>query len=264
MSLVSFGLRLAVCRLLAGQTWAQERILNSPLDPVDDVVRQDKNGAVDPRPLIAVFTNDEKGDNEGRDIGGRRGSLDLIFFVYLPPDRVEIDGGAIEFETRTPGGAMALDLVWHQCRTALLFGAPAWRAVYEKFVTKINDVRARPILIETEKGARIPAKEVILTLDVLPEPDLGKPMNPNWLALDAAMRADDGAAPLADLIKAMIEEPANLASWQLERANLAVSEAAIRALGLAPVDLTETGEAAELEDVTFGGTNTVVAPEGLP
>lgn len=264
MSLVSFGLRLAVCRLLAGRTWAQERILNSPLDPVDDVVRQDNSGAVDPRPLIAVFTNDEKGNNEGRDIGGRPGSLDLIFFIYLPPDRVEIDDGEMVFETRTPGGAMALDLIWHQCRTALLFGPAAWREVYERFVNKVTDVRARPILIETEKGTRIPAKEVIVTLDVVPEPDLGKPLNPNWLALDTAMRADESAEPLADLIKAMIEQPSDLPSWQLERANLAVSEATIRALGLAPIDSTETGEAAELEEIEFSGENVVEPPDGLP
>lgn len=264
MSLVSFGLRLAACRLLAGQTWAQERILNSPLDPVDDVVRQDNGGAVDPRPLIAVFTNDEKGSNEGKDIGGRPGTLDLIFFIYLPPDRVEIDAGDMVFETRTPGGAMALDLIWHQCRMALLFGPTAWRAVYERFVNKVTDVRARPILIETEKGARIPAKEVVLTIDVVPEPDLGKPLNANWLALDAAMRADDSAAPLADLIKAMIEEPSNLASWQLERANLAVSVATIRALGLAPVDPTETGEPAELEEIEYSGENVVAPPDGVP
>lgn len=263
MSLVSFGLRLAVSRLIAGRTWAQERVLNSPVDPIEDVVRKDTDGSVDSRPLIAIFTNDEKGDNEGRDIGGRSGSLDLIFFIYLPPDKVLVDGD-LELETRESGGAMALDLIWHQCRTALIHGAPVWRNVYERFVTRITAVRSRPILIETERGSRIPAKEVVLTMDVLPEPDTGTPLNPNWLALDAAMRADAAAGPLADLIKAMIEEPSNLASWQLDRANLAVSEAAIRALGLAPVDLTETGEAAELEDITFGGANTVVAPEGLP
>ncbi len=264
MSLVSFGLRLAVCRLLAGRTWAEERVVNSPIDPLSNVLRDDDTKAVDPRPLIAVFTNDEKGSNEGLDVGGRPGTLDLVFFIYLPPDKIVVGEDDTEFEARDSGGAMALDLVWHQCRTALLFGPEPWRKVYEKFAHKITDVRSRPILIETEKGIRIPAKEVILTVDALPEPDVGKPLNPNWLALDTAMRADADAAPLADLIKAMIEEPGNLPSWQLERANLAVSEPAIRALGLAPVDLTETGEAAELDDITFGGANTVVAPEGLP
>lgn len=264
MSLVSFGLRLAVCRLLAGRTWAEERVVNSPIDPLSNVLRDDDTKAVDPRPLIAIFTNDEKGSNEGLDIGGRPGTLDLIFFIYLPPDKIVVGDDDTEFEARDSGGAMALDLVWHQCRTALLFGPEPWRKVYEKFAHKITDVRSRPILIETERGVRIPAKEVILTVDALPEPEVGKPLNPNWSLLDTAMRADVDAAPLADLIKAMIEEPANLASWQLDRANLAVSEAAIRALGLAPIDPTETGEAAELEDITFGGSNTVVAPEGLP
>lgn len=264
MSLVSFGLRLAVCRLLEGRTWAQERIHNSPIDPVTEVVRGDDDGTVDPRPLIAVFTNDEKGGNEGRDIGGRAGSLDLIFFIYLPPDRIEINDGDMVFESREPGGAMALDLLWHQCRTALLFGTAAWRQVYERFVNKVTDVRARPILIETERGSRIPAKEVILTLDVVPEPDLGKPMTVAWQALDAAMRADDNAAPLADLIKGMIEQPDDLSSWELQRANLAVSEATIQALGLAPMDPTETGEAAELEEIEFSGENVVEPPVGVP
>lgn len=263
MSLVSFGLRLAVCRLLAGQTWAEDRIYNSPLDPLTNVLPQD-DGVVDPRPLIAVFTNDEKGDNEGRDIGGRTASLDLVFFIYLPPDKMSVEDGEVVFDTRLAGGAMALDLVWHQCRTALLLGASAWRDVYERLVIKITETRARPILIEAERGIRIPAKEVIVSMMVIPEPDIGKPLNPGWQALDTAMRADEASEPLADLLKSMIETPADLTSWQLERANLAVSEATVRALGIAPVDTTEPDEAAELDEIVISGVTEVVAPEGLP
>lgn len=264
MSLVSFGLRLAVSRLLAGRTWAEDRIHNSPMDPVADVLCQDNNGLIDQRPLIAVFTNDEKGTNEGRDIGGRPGSLDLIFFIYMPPTTMVAEDGEIKLETRDAGGAMALDLVWHQCRAALVLGPQAWRAVYEAFVAKITDVRARPILIETEKGVRVPAKEVIVTMDVVPEPDIGKPLSPYWQKLDTAMRADAAAAPLADIVKAMIEEPANLASWQLERANLTVSDAAIRSLGIAPIDPTETTDGPDLDQADLIGDIETVGPDAVP
>lgn len=262
MSLVGFAIRLAVQRLLVDRTWAGDRVLNSPIDPVTDLLE----GEVKDKPLIAVFTNDYEGDNEGRDIGGRTASMDLVLFTYLPATVVRIDEGtgAIEFEARDAGGASALDMVAHQIRAALLFGAPAWRRVYEAMVVQITKVRARPILVELEKGLRLPARELVLSLKVLPEPDLGKPLGPHWATLHAAMQSDVNAGPLAELLRVMIERPADLASWQAAQANLAVSEATIRALGTAPLDTGELAEGPDLEQADLVGDIDIAPPDAVP
>lgn len=260
--MVSFALRLAVTRLLSGNTWAGTRIMNSPLDPIAEVLEGGHT-----TPLIAVFTNDEMGKgHEGRDWGGRSRDLDIVLFIYLPPAMVTVPNGAgtLSLENRSAGGATVLDLVAHQCRVALRNGPMVWRQVYEGMTIKITEERSRPILVETEKSIRIPSKEITLSMSVVPEPPIGQPIAGWWLALDAAMRADPDAAPLADLIKTMIEAPIGLSSWQDARLNTALSEGAIRSLGIAPMDPTETGEAALLTDIDTPGENTVVAPESLP
>ena len=262
MSLVGFAIRLAVQRLLVDRTWAGDRVQNSPIDPVTDLLE----GEVKDKPLIAVFTNDYEGDNEGRDIGGRTASMDLILFAYLPPTIVRIDeeAGEIEFEARDAGGASALDLIGHQIRTALVFGPAVWRRVYEAMVVQITKVRARPILVELDKGIRLPAREIILSLKVVPEPDIAKPLGPHWTILHQAMLTDDNASPIADLLKNMIEQPADLPTWRQAQANLATSVETVRALGIAPVDATEEDEAALRVQQDLVGPIETVPPDSIP
>ncbi|TVR06633.1 MAG: hypothetical protein EA385_15045 [Salinarimonadaceae bacterium] len=253
MSMVSFALRLAVTRLLANRTWADGRILNSPVDPTDQILA---NAGEQQRPMIAVYTNSEKVDDVGgRSLNGSRRQIDMMFFIYLSPSKVEVseDGNTVVFEARDAGGAAYLDLVTRQIHAALLFGEGPWRKVYEKLVVSVREAESKPILVEWESGLRIPAQEYRVQFETVGDPDHGVAAIGGWADLLAAMQDDPAAAPLHDMVKAAIESPSDLPSWRVAQAQMALTEGAIRSLGFAPADPTETGEAAELEDVEIDG-----------
>jgi hypothetical protein len=275
MSLIAFALRLIVTRALTGKTFAGSRVLNAPVEPLDDVLAE---GAA-ALPLIAVFTGTSSHEGEGRDLLAGLRTVLLTVQIFIPP-RAEVDIGGpspLAFEARGAGAAALIDLTWRQCTAALVRDttdpANPWPRLFAEFVPGIEKITSTPLLYEDsrqEKRLRVPAVEYDLDCRIMAEPMFGVPLANHWLRLDAAMRAEPGLTPLADLIKGMIEQPDDMPGWRQAQAALALSDDAIRASGLAPQDDTATGEAALLggEDGDAGALTidpadlTIVPPAG--
>ena len=66
MSLVALATRWIVCRAIAAGTFPADRVLNSPVEPLDTLLAEDPPT----QPLIAVFCSQTAQKADGRDLSG--------------------------------------------------------------------------------------------------------------------------------------------------------------------------------------------------
>ncbi len=238
MSLVALASRVAFENAVRDRTAAGKLVMNAPKEPLDRLKQ---------RPVIACYTGAMKFDPRGRDLYGSMGqdqTIELIVQIYLPPGNVVVEG--LDMTLQDAGAGLAMDLVWRQIIDALADPANPWSEVYKTIVRSYTSFASSAVLVETEKGVRVPAREISLGCKMIPEPSMGQPLPPVWQKIDAALRTDPDAVPVADIIKTMIERPAGMPSWRITQARMGYTDAEIRASGLAPFDEAEMGEAAML------------------
>lgn len=258
--LVSMALRMAVRYTLLNQTGAMARVIDSPIDPVTAILDQSD---VEPRPLIAVYVQEVSGDPKGRELSSTEQKLEIVIWTYLTPAKT-IVGDDIELEVRESGAAIALDIVGAQINRALRFSTSAWRPIIYEIAHSVEKVITRPVLVEIDGGVRIPASELIISCKTVPEPKFGAPLSGVWLAIDTAMRATAETAGIANLVKNLIEGPTGLPGWKVAMGESAFTVAEARAIGIAPLDATETGEPSLLDELTTSGSNDVTGPNTIP
>lgn len=243
--LVSAALRMAVRFMLKGQTSAGDRVFDSPIDPLGLILDQ---GDPTPKPLLAVYVQEVSGKPRGREIVSVEPELDLVIWTYLPATDVQLEDN-VAFEVRQSGAALALNIVEAQVNRSMRFAPIKWRSIYEEIVHNVEKVVSRSVLVEIEGGVRVPASETVITCKVIPEPAFGRALSGFWIKFDAAMRAEPTVAGLADMVKNLIEGPADLPSWQVTLGEMALSISEGRAIGVTPLDATETDEPAVLTTI---------------
>lgn len=249
MSLVSQALVALTHYLLDGQTWADNQIMEQPVEPIDELLR----GAGEAqKPVLAVYVESAKMQIQGRETQGEKGMLDLKVFAYIAPGRVKLpDGIGFALDGRQAG--LTLNVLGRQIDAALHLGAAAWLPVWRKFVFSIEEREVRYMLVEVENAVKIPTMEICYRCSTIPDPDFGTPLYGAWLALDTALRTAGGEKEtLADLFKGMIEAPAGLPDYKDLQANFGLTDAGLAATGLAPVpgSTTDVGDPVELTQVT--------------
>lgn len=247
MSLVSLATRVIFGEMLKGRTWAEDRIIDSPLDPIAEVLRSTDGSG---KPVIAVYTSKATGKPVGMDTQGGAQSIDLMVYAYLPPKSVSLPEG-IEFTIDNTGAGLALDTMGRQIDAATHYGNEDWVRLWRGFVLNVEEREARFVLVELERGLPVPCVEVKYSLRTIAEADFGREIYAEWAKLDAALRATERAddTQLADLIKGLIESPADLEDFEQFQMNFGLSDAAHQATGLAPLAVTEDGEAPLLEEL---------------
>lgn len=241
MSIVGFATRLVAAQILRDNTWAERRIVDSPVDPLAEVLG---SGG---KPVLALYTGDSVRviSAQGRQTQGAAQTIDLMVYVYVPPSEHEL---APSFDSTGQGAAVALDVIERQVDAAFRLGPAEWVAIWNKLVTVVERVRTRPVVIETERGVTIPTVEIVYTLSTVPEPDFGDELYGGWKLLDQALKADGGLRPLAPILADLMRAPAGLPDWRTVQANMGVNRDAMRAIGDAPFDDSEQGEPAVLQD----------------
>lgn len=232
MSLVAFALRLVASRLLRGQTWADDQIYNSPIDPVAQW--QAVAGVGEAKPCIAIYTGKRDADVTGKMTQGTAATVDMTFAIFLPPS-VALNDGELTVETTNTGGAMVIDFMARQIEAAFRFGPQPWKQVWDILVLQVLGVSSRPLLYEIDKAVQIPCVEVTFRFKTCPDPDFGASMRPGWQALYDAMLADPDYASTADLLKGAIETPQSLSAWRAAQAALGSSDAALATLAITPL-----------------------------
>lgn len=243
MNLCSLAVRLAAVGALTGATWAGDRVYNQPIDPLVNF-----EGAT--APLIAVFTGDSLNKPEHSDLLSGDRTIDVVVQIYVPTE-VTLPGG-VKIDGVDKGGEIILELVGRQIEAALLRGGNPWAKLWRQFVLRIHDANSRPYLIQPDKGARIVAREIVLSVDTLAAPPFAAPEGA-WADLIVAIAGDATLAGLAPLVDAAIRGGDAMPGWKTAASLLGLREGVARGIGLAPADATETGEPAAATKITIDG-----------
>ncbi|RWC91653.1 MAG: hypothetical protein EOS72_03080 [Mesorhizobium sp.] len=266
MSLIALATRVVLVRLLAGRTWAQDPVLDSPLDPIEEILRA-ANGQ--PKPVIAVYTSESKGKPVGLETQGGKQSVRTAVYVYLPPSKVTLPEG-VAFEIDNVGSGLALSTMGRQIDAAMHLGNTPWLKIWRRFVTCIDEKTSRFVLVEVQSGVKIPCMEVIYELDCVADADFAKPLYGAWLDLDTLLRADGADTEgemLANHIKSLIEKPEGLHPYEVFQANFGLMDAAYEATGLAPLAGSldpDSGESPLLNSVDAPQQTEIVPPGQVP
>lgn len=264
MSLISLATRIVLARILSGRTWAADRILDQPLDPISEVLRGADRKQ---RPVIAIYTSQAKGKPVGLETQGGVQAVTMTIYVYLPPARIDLPE-EVEFAIDNVGSGLALNTMGRQIDAAMHFGHAAWIALWRRFVLHVDDKVSRFVLVQVENGVKVPCMEVVYDLNCVADADFGKPLYGGWADLDALLRADGPATEgelLADHLKSLIELPAALQDYEVFQGNFGLSAAALDAIGVAPLATDpDDGGVPDLESVDAPMEVEIVGPQQVP
>jgi len=262
MSLVSLALRVAVARALVGQTFAEARVYDSAIAPLDGVIAEER------RPFIVVCSDQERAKITGRDVPGPEREIDLVLELALASFVPGEAGVEVLIPHTDEGLEVALDLMVRQSLRALLSGESAWSRVILALVPRIMKLETQRGA-GADKGVRFAARQVRLVCDPIADPPFGQPV-PNgspWSLWLAAAEADPATIPLRTLVTDAITGAA-LPNWETVRSELGLTREAARGIGIGPVgDLDEEPHAltgAMLTGAIQAEANEVTIEEQVP
>lgn len=229
MSLVSLALRVAVARALVGQTFAEARVYDSAIAPLDGVIAEER------RPFIIVCSDQERAKITGRDVPGPEREIDLVLELALASFVPGEAGVEVLIPHTDEGLEVALDLMVRQSLRAILSGESVWSRAILALVPRI-------LKLETQRGAgadkgvRFAARQVRLICDPIADPPFGQPVASGspWSLWLVAADADPATVPLRTLVTEAITG-APLSAWETVRSELGLTREAARGIGIGPV-----------------------------
>lgn len=255
MSLVSLAVRTCLLRALRGATWAGDRVLDSPFEPLADLLRPDAPAT----PLVAIYTSEILEAPTGKSLTAQVQKIEVCVQIYTPL-AVQVQNLSI----KEAGLALALEMMDRQVRGALSTNRSVWSDLFGRMVVKYSKLTSVPLLLETEMNLRVPCREITFHCDAIADPEWGRPISGVWLDLDAALRASADLAPFADVIKSLIESPTGLTDWQITAAALGLTKFEIANLGVSPLDGGATDGGAILQGINIAPAEVSIGRPVLP
>lgn len=230
--LTSFALALTAARALRNRTWAQTRVYIEPTTPIKIE-----------EPTICIYVGHGRSEIETRELMSVS-KMRVRFEMFLPSsvDTLTVGDQTARLDVSKSVTA-PFAIFWRQCEMALQAGDDVWSNLWRSFVLRMSSMDTTSDLFENEKGARIPARFIEITLDPLNEPRVGIPPDGAWADLLAAMRAEGPElTAVADLIETQFVGDGLLPDWRADFTLLGLSPSVGRSLGLAPEgDMPVTG-----------------------
>jgi len=221
--LTSFALALTAARALRNRTWAQTRVYIEPTTPIKIE-----------EPTICIYVGHGRSEIETRELMSVS-KMRVRFEMFLPSsvDTLTVGNHTAQFDVSKSVTA-PFAIFWRQCEMALQAGDDVWANLWRAFVLRMSSMDTTSDLFENEKGARIPARFIEITLDPLNEPRVGLPPDGAWVDLLAAMRAEGPElSAVADLIETQFVGDALVSDWRADFTLLGLSPSMGAALGLA-------------------------------
>jgi hypothetical protein len=224
MSLVAYALRTTLWRALLGKTYAHDRVYDSQVAPIDETVQEQ------PEPFIIVATDDETSDVSAHDYLGSSRDLDVVIEIALASELRR--GGGMNIPHTDEGLEMALNFMTRQVMRVLQADDDPWAELFRTFALSTKKMVARRGA-SVEKGVRFAARQIVLTIAPLHEPEFGRAPSGAWADLIAAMRADDILSVFADGLEEEIIGSA-IPDWSRLKARLGLTGAGASAVGIGP------------------------------
>jgi hypothetical protein len=248
MGLVRFAVRQCAARALRDATLAENRVFLSVIDPLDTRVKETR------APMLIVNTDDHKSEAEGRDLSGGDQSLDLVIEATIAAKVVtngrDGEGDTVEVTIieADSGMDLTLDVIEHQVMRAFQTSG-VWPDLFRRLVPRMTNRLSRRGA--DASGTRWAARQITITCDTLAEPVGGESLAAGtvWADLLAAMEADIALAPIAPLIRGVIDGDAR--EWRRGAAMLGIGEDVAEVIGIAPMVTDENGAGIDLEEVAL-------------
>jgi hypothetical protein len=229
MSMVAVAARLCLWQALQNTTFAQDRVFDSSLSPID--VKSD----TEKLPVIIISTDDEVARVTGMNLLGADRELDIIVEMSVATALKVDDGFEIEIPPTDEGLELIMNFMHRQIYRAILSVNNPYSEFFKGFITKIKTVTARRGG-EAEKGTRYAARQLIFKCETLHEPNFGDLRGGIWLDFIAELRKNENLRDLASQIQAQIIGEDNL-DWQITALQIGASRKTLQHLGLAPLNM---------------------------
>jgi len=234
--LARIAIRIAAVEALKGRTLIGDNVLDSQIGALDvaadDSIRTDQE-----RPFISVYTDASRGDGDGRSLH-KAGATELTIEAGITAAMVVTDAetGASEvipgLPATDPAFEFYLDCVGRQIATALTDPANEWAEIWRGLSSGIVSVD-RKRTSDAASGTRIAAHQVVVTVDLLPDPVFGEPVAPTsiWAKLFAKMAST--SHPYLATMQALVGTPADGTDHDASRRRFGLTLDEARALTLA-------------------------------
>jgi hypothetical protein len=235
MSLSRLALRIATVKALRGKTFAGAMVRDSEIGPIDETAESAEV------PFIIVYTDESEIDADGAgeetSLFGRCTSIDLTIEMAVT-SRMK-PGGKWMVPVTDAGLEITIDAIERQMRLALADPDNPWAEIW---CTLVREVKAQKSSrgASSVKGVRFAGRQVVLTVDVMPEPNPGVPLRGLWLKFLELIQADPELQGHKDLIVSLATGDAtDWAEFKRLRAAYGLPKDAAEALILGAVSAIE-------------------------
>jgi hypothetical protein len=242
---------LTVKAIRAGHTWAGDRVFDSPAQPADIKIEQDRD------PFIAVYTDDADIDLESDSFHNPDARVylliecacaDVVRVPARPPDSNAKAPPGVERTIRLSqtdeGLELAIGCLAQQCIQALLADndwAELWRIFTSCGRHRVETRRGGPGQQAQQSAIRFASRIMRMQLTVLADPVYGEGIpHAFWNKFIATAEADPdlGAGDensIVALLKNHFHTVPTLPSWEIERRRGTWTRQGVAALGIAPL-----------------------------
>lgn len=234
MSLSALAIRLATVKALKGRTYAEDRVFDSKISPVELVAGHEA------QPVIIVSTDDDNIDATGRDLRAGDHRLELVIEIAVTsPVKIEVEDGSAVEEIAIPASDEGLEatlaiLAW-QIGKALSSDGGHWGNIWRMLVVRVHSVSSRRGA-DDANGVRYAARQFVYTVDHVADPaPCDQPdAEGAWGKALAAMKDDPDLASLARIIEAEITKGDSM-PWEQARGALGLADDEAGVLGGQPL-----------------------------
>lgn len=232
------ALRMATIEVLRGKTAVDQNVLDSRMTALDagadGILKTDQK-----KPFIAVYTDDAKleAGMEARSLH-KSGPTALVIEIAIAESmlyRNELND--VEVVAGIPDADDAyeflLDVIGRQITNALTDPQDAWAEIWRGLSSRILKIERKRT--SSASGVRIAAHQLVITLDILPDPIFGEPLSAgsSWARFFAKI-SEQGMPPViasrVSLLQALIGSPDGIADHEAQRRRYGLTIAEARAM----------------------------------
>lgn len=232
------ALRMATIEVLRGKTSVDQNVLDSRMTALD----ADATGNLttdQQRPFVTIYTDDAKieGGMEARSLH-KSGPTDLVIEIAVAATMLQRNERG---DQEVVGGIAAtddafeffLDVVGREILNALTDPRDPWAEIWRSLSSRIVKIERKRTA--DASGVRIAAHQLIITLDLLPDPVFGEPLGAGstWARFFAKISQEGMPREIASrvsLLQALIGSPDGIDDDEAQRRRYGLTIAEARAM----------------------------------
>jgi hypothetical protein len=200
MSLSRLALRIATVKALRGKTFAGNMVRDSEIAPIDETIEGET------APFVVVYTDESDTDpdvaNEETSLFGRCTYVDLTIETAVTTRMKPGPGSDWAIPPTDAGLEFTIDVIERQIRNALSDPDNAWAEMWRRLVREIKSQKSARGS-SARKGVRFAGRQIVLTVDLAPEPRPGENVSGLWRQFVDLMQSDSELSTQRDLFIAL-------------------------------------------------------------